>query len=158
MKILKNTLYASGVIFSLWVGVMAGGKIFSTKEIVIEEKPIYKFLTIEKEIEPDEIEYELFKVTAYSACDSSQGTTDILKTGYNIDDEIVKNLSVIATDEEVIPLYSLVEIKGLGCFISLDTGGLIKGNRIDILMDTKDEAIEFGIQEYPARIISGGVK
>jgi 3D (Asp-Asp-Asp) domain-containing protein len=48
----------------------------------------------------------------------------------------VENLPIIAVDPEVIPLYSIVEIEDLGAFIALDTGGLIKGNRIDILFDS----------------------
>jgi len=37
-----------------------------------------------------------------------------------------------------------VEIENLRAFIALDTGGLIKGNRINILFDSKNEAINFG--------------
>jgi len=37
--------------------------------------------------------------------------------------------------------------------IALDTGGIIKGNRIDILFDNKQEAINFGKQIIKVRII-----
>ncbi|MGB3346659.1 MAG: 3D domain-containing protein [Candidatus Humimicrobiia bacterium] len=65
----------------------------------------------------------------------------------------VKNLPIIAVDPDIIPLYSIVEIENLGAFIALDTGGLIKGNRIDILFNSKSEATEFGKQIMKVRII-----
>ena len=66
----------------------------------------------------------------------------------------VENLPIIAVDPEIIPLYSIVEIENMGAFIALDTGGLIKGNRIDILFDSKQEAINFGKQIMKVRIIN----
>lgn len=56
-------------------------------------------------------------------------------------------------DPKIIPLYSIVEIQGLGAFISLDVGGAVKGNRIDILFADKDQAVEFGRKTLMARII-----
>jgi len=95
--------------------------------------------------------WQLFEVTGYSTCDGEQGTNNIVATNFNLDLTRVKNLPIIATDPEVIPLYSIVEIRDLGAFISLDTG--VKGNRIDILFDSKEEAIDFGIQEREIRVI-----
>ena len=97
--------------------------------------------------------YEPYTITGYSACDPSQGTTDLVRTGFCLSEERVKHLPIIAVDPKVIPLYSIVEIKDIGVYIALDTGGLIKGNRIDILFDTKEEAMAFGVSENYARII-----
>jgi len=97
--------------------------------------------------------WQLFEVTGYSTCDGEQGTNNIVATNFNLDLTKVKNLPIIATDPEVIPLYSIVEIKDMGAFISLDVGGAIKGNRIDILFNSKEEAIDFGIQEREVRVI-----
>ncbi len=69
----------------------------------------------------------------------------------------VKNLPIVAVDPDIIPLYSIVEIENLGAFIALDTDGLIKGNRIDILFPTKKEAINFGIKKERVRIIKKGI-
>ncbi|MBA7694890.1 Cell wall-binding protein YocH [subsurface metagenome] len=66
----------------------------------------------------------------------------------------VNNLPIIAVDPNVIPLYSIIEIENMGAFIALDTGGLIKGKRIDILFNNKKEAINFGRQIKRIRIIS----
>ncbi|NLK71935.1 MAG: hypothetical protein GX285_02805 [Clostridiales bacterium] len=98
-------------------------------------------------------EYEQFVITGYSANDPAQGTTNLVKAGFNLDYEHVKKLPIIAVDESIIPLYSIVEIKDLGIFLALDTGGAIKGNRIDVLFEDKQDAIEFGKKICDVRII-----
>lgn len=57
---------------------------------------------------------------------------------------------VVAVDPDVIPLGSRVYIKypdGTGHYaVAEDTGGAIKGNRIDVALDSVDEANDFGIK------------
>lgn len=64
---------------------------------------------------------------------------------------------VIAVDPTVIPLGSRVYIEfpdGHGVeAIAEDTGGAIKGNRIDIAMWTVDEAYEFGKQKVKITVL-----
>jgi 3D (Asp-Asp-Asp) domain-containing protein len=96
------------------------------------------------------LEYE---ITGYSANDPEQGTNNVTATTFNLDYTRVKNLPICATDPDIIPLYSIIEIKGLGAYISLDIGGMIRGNRIDILFDSKHEALSFGRQILLARVI-----
>ena len=50
----------------------------------------------------------------------------------------------IAVDPSVIPLGSRVYIKGVGARIAEDTGGNIKGNTIDIYMNTLGECRRWG--------------
>ena len=64
-----------------------------------------------------------------------------------------KDLPVIAVDPDVIPLYSIVEIEGLGGYLALDTGGAIKGKRIDILFGSKFKAVNFGRKELRVRVL-----
>ena len=52
----------------------------------------------------------------------------------------------IAVDPSVIPLGSRVFIEGYGVFIAEDTGGAIKGNKIDIAVSTHERANELGVQ------------
>ncbi|MGE5588296.1 MAG: 3D domain-containing protein [Clostridia bacterium] len=54
----------------------------------------------------------------------------------------------IAVDPQVIPMGTWVYIDGLGVYRAEDTGGAIRGNRIDIFMATHDDALEFGIQQF----------
>lgn len=69
---------------------------------------------------------------------------------------------VIAVDPRVIPLGSRVFIKfpdGHGVYaIAEDTGGAIKGNRIDVAKWSMDEAKDFGIQYVKVYIIERGNK
>ncbi len=95
--------------------------------------------------------YEIYTVTAYSLNDPAQGTGSICAMGLDL--EAYDNLPVVAVDPEVIPLGSIVEIEGLGGFVAADTGGLITGKHIDVLMDSKEEAQKFGIRTLKVRVI-----
>ena len=50
----------------------------------------------------------------------------------------------IAVDPKVIPYGSTVYIEGYGYFIAEDTGGAIKGNRIDIFINDYNKARQLG--------------
>lgn len=52
---------------------------------------------------------------------------------------------MVAVDPDVIPLGSTVIIDGRE-YLAADTGGAIKGNRIDIAVETHQEALELGIR------------
>lgn len=76
--------------------------------------------------------------TAYSHEDSGSVTA----MGYNI--EANPNMKLIAVDPSVIPLGSRVWVEGYGEAIAGDTGGAIKGHRIDILKPNSAEARAWG--------------
>lgn len=98
-------------------------------------------------------------VTAYTPyCAGCSGKTS---TGKNVRNTITHNgMRIIATDPNVIPLYSIVQIdlKNGQSFkaISLDTGGAIKGNKIDFLMSYTSEANNFGVQQAKVTILRKG--
>lgn len=52
---------------------------------------------------------------------------------------------MVAVDPDVIPLGSTVIIDGQE-YLAADTGGAIKGNRIDIAVETHQEALDLGIR------------
>ncbi len=54
--------------------------------------------------------------------------------------------ATIAVDPKVIPLGTKVYVEGYGFATAEDTGGLIKGNRIDLFMNTEAECVKWGIQ------------
>ena len=56
------------------------------------------------------------------------------------------NTKVIAVDPTVIPLGSKVYVEGYGNAIAEDTGGAIKGNRIDRFIPSEQDAINFGVK------------
>lgn len=53
-------------------------------------------------------------------------------------------LSSISVDPSVIQLGSKVYVEGYGYAIASDTGGLIKGNKIDLYMNSLEECTAFG--------------
>jgi 3D (Asp-Asp-Asp) domain-containing protein len=89
------------------------------------------------------------EATAYTA--GCEGCTGITYTGQDLNNN--PNKKVIAVDPNVIPLGSIVEVEGYGRAVAGDIGGAIKGNRIDLHMATKDEAIQFGRRDVQVTII-----
>lgn len=53
-------------------------------------------------------------------------------------------ISTIAVDPRVIPLGSLVYVEGYGQAIASDTGGAIKGNIVDVYLNSNEEAVQWG--------------
>lgn len=51
---------------------------------------------------------------------------------------------MVAVDPRVIPLGSLVFVEGYGFAIASDTGGAIKGMKIDLCFDSRAQALAFG--------------
>lgn len=64
------------------------------------------------------------------------------------------NLPGVAVDPKVIPYGKWVKIDGLGTFLADDTGGVIKGNRIDIRFSCIEEAKEWGRQNIQVQILN----
>ncbi|GAB6168633.1 3D domain-containing protein [Clostridium carnis] len=57
-------------------------------------------------------------------------------------------ISTIAVDPRVIPLGSLVYVEGYGKAIASDTGGAIKGNIIDVFVNSQEEAYGWWGRRY----------
>lgn len=89
------------------------------------------------------------KATAYSA--DCNGCSGITATGINLKAD--RNKKVVAVDPNVIPLGSTVWVEGYGTAIAGDTGGAIKGNRIDIHVPTHSEAMGYGIRTVKVKVI-----
>lgn len=51
---------------------------------------------------------------------------------------------LVAVDPKVIPLGTRLYVEGYGYAIADDTGGYIKGNRIDLAYENRREALQFG--------------
>jgi peptidoglycan DL-endopeptidase CwlO len=63
-------------------------------------------------------------------------------------------LSTIAVDPTVIPLGTKVYIPGYGYAICSDTGGAIKGNKIDLYLKSEQECIQWGRRTVTLHIIA----
>lgn len=63
-------------------------------------------------------------------------------------------MKVIAVDPKVIPLGTKVWVEGYGTAIAGDTGGAIKGNKIDIFVADKTAAYNWGRRVVTVKILS----
>src|SRR5699024_11510089 len=87
--------------------------------------------------------------TAYTAkCDGCSGVTS---TGIDLNAD--PNKKVIAVDPSVIPLGTEVYVEGYGNAVAGDTGGAIKGNKIDVQLPTKDAAKSWGKKTVDVTIL-----
>lgn len=87
--------------------------------------------------------------TAYTA--QCAGCSGVTATGINLNND--RNAKVIAVDPNVIPLGSRVHVEGYGEAIAGDTGGAIKGNKIDIHVPTKNEAFNWGVRTVNVTVL-----
>jgi 3D (Asp-Asp-Asp) domain-containing protein/LysM repeat protein len=113
-----------------------------TKENTPAVKPAVKPTSTSREI--------TVKATAYTA--SCGGCSGITATGINI--KANPNAKVISVDPSVIPLGSKVYVEGYGEAIAADTGGAIKGNRIDVFIPSHQDAINFGTKQLKVKILN----
>ncbi|WP_138496089.1 3D domain-containing protein [Paenibacillus pinistramenti] len=90
-------------------------------------------------------------LTAYSSEESGIGTKTASGTR-------VTEGRTIAVDSDVIPLGWWVYIEGVGFRRAEDTGGAIKGNKIDVFYDTLKEANNFGRKKGRTVYVIGPVK
>ena len=88
--------------------------------------------------------------TAYTAF--CAGCSGITATGINL--KANPGLKVIAVDPNVIPLGSKVWVEGYGYAVAGDTGGAIKGNKIDLFMPDKSDALAFGRKQVKVKILN----
>lgn len=88
-----------------------------------------------------------FSITHYCACEKCCGR---LADGITATGTVATQGRTVAVDPSVIPYGTEIEIcyeDGSVCrYIAEDCGGAIKGNRIDVFMDSHDEALEMGIR------------
>lgn len=66
---------------------------------------------------------------------------------------------VIAADPRVLPLGTVVHLRAgsyTGTYTVLDTGGKIKGRRLDVYLPTHKEAMRFGRRQVKIKIVGHG--
>ncbi len=59
----------------------------------------------------------------------------------------------VAVDPRVIPLGSKIHIEGVGERIAEDTGGRIKGKRLDLFLPSARECRQFGVQTQEVHLL-----
>ena len=99
------------------------------------------------------IKWQEFEVTSYTS--NECGT--VTYSGFELDKNYSKYLNVCAVDPLEIKLGSIVLVKfkngEIKPYIALDTGGAIKGKRVDLYFTDLNEAINFGRQQLEVSIL-----
>ena len=142
----------------------------SKKEVVKEEKnersTEIKPSAVDQYLQKKESEKVLTKSKAESSIITSTGKEFVAEaTAYSYKQaglsnytamgiDLRSNPNVIAVDPTQIPLGTLVEVPGYGVAIAGDTGGDIKGNRIDLHYPEVQQAMDFGRQKITIKVMN----
>jgi 3D (Asp-Asp-Asp) domain-containing protein len=86
--------------------------------------------------------------SAYTAAADECGKSD----GVTASGVEVKENETIACPPQY-PFGTKIKINGMGTYVCEDRGGAIKGNHVDIYMETKKEAFAFGRQNLQAEVV-----
>ncbi|MBO1624575.1 3D domain-containing protein [Bacillus arachidis] len=130
-----------------WVYYVPGNYGLATNETMVIDQEKYSF---------DENGYWIDNVVEYTAEATAYSVENSPPheriTAYGIDIGKNPNIKLIAVDPKVIRLGTKVFVEGYGEAIAGDTGGDIKGKRIDVLFPTEREAIRWGRKTVKIRV------
>ncbi len=86
--------------------------------------------------------------TTTSPVRQGRGSITVTATGYSLTGTTATGVAVgygiVAVDPSVIPLGTRMTVPGYGEGIAADTGGAVKGGRIDLWFPTRAEALAWG--------------
>ncbi len=156
-------ILAAGIV----IGFVVGAIVFpiTVTETVVEtkyiEKPVevIKYVEVEKQNDASATKsgnsLGMFEITAYCSCKKCCGVwaenrpkdengNDIV---YTASGAIARPNHTIAVDPSVIPFGTQIVINGI-TYTAEDTGGAIKGNRLDIYFDSHEAALQWGRQTH----------
>lgn len=94
-----------------------------------------------------------FDLSFYCSCEKCVGKKKIVRTASGTKP---KANYTIAVDTRIIPLGSILYIEGFGYFIAQDTGSAIKGNKIDIFVDSHQQALKLGRKKANVYLLKKG--
>ena len=131
--------------------------------------PDFKVAPIVKEEDDSNAGYTEFEATAYDLSFESCGKNKmhpqygITASGISLKGKSREEAMCVAVDKKVIPLHSKVEVKFLnkdmskydGIYTACDTGGAIKGNKIDIYLgeEVPNETKIFGRRKCLVKVL-----
>ena len=90
-------------------------------------------------------------VSASAFTANCNGCSGITSSGINLKKN--PDVKVIAVDPSIIPIGTKVHVEGYGYAIAGDTGGAIKGNKIDVFFPTTSEAYKWGRKNVKVKIL-----
>lgn len=87
--------------------------------------------------------------TAYTA--KCSGCSGVTATGINLLNN--PNAKVVAVDPSVIPLGTRLYVEGYGYAVAGDTGGAIRGLKIDVFFNNNTEALQWGRRTVKVQVL-----
>lgn len=150
------------ILFAMWIH-----NLFNEREIANEtEIEVFEPIRVETdcfevpcpEITPDDFyssvenitqHSAVFKVTHYCGCSKCCGkySGGSESVAYGASGKRLEALVSVAVDPSVIPLGTVLHDAEGRLYRAEDTGGAIKGNRIDLFVGDHQEAINMGVKE-----------
>ncbi len=127
--------------------VFFGGELLeeTVKEVIIKEEAKDQITLvgvqnlIEDPLTGNNYEYtKIYNMEATAYCNSGGTGNGITASG------IRTYVGVVAVDPKVIPLGTRLYVEGYGIALAADTGGAIKGHKIDLFFNTERECYNFG--------------
>ncbi|MEK5037840.1 3D domain-containing protein [Sporosarcina sp. FSL K6-3457] len=122
-----------------------------TLKVVAEKKAVSKAVAKTPSRSDSDKVVKEFTVSASAFTANCNGCSGITATGINLKSN--PDMKVIAVDSSVIKLGTKVHVEGYGYAIAGDTGGSIKGNKIDVFFPTKAEAYKWGRKDVKIKIL-----
>ncbi|MEG0386390.1 MAG: G5 domain-containing protein, partial [Solibacillus sp.] len=80
------------------------------------------------------------------------GCSGVSAAGINLREN--PDLKIVAVDPRIVPLGSKVWVEGYGYAVAGDTGGAIKGNKIDILVQSESQANSWGRKKVRMKVLN----
>jgi len=95
---------------------------------------------------------ELFNYSRTFVAEATAYTLDFASTGRHPDHPLfgvtasgmMAQVGVVAVDTNVIPFHTRLYIEGYGFAVAGDRGGAIRGEKVDLFFDTREETVQFG--------------
>lgn len=94
--------------------------------------------------------YKTLTVNASAYTANCKGCSGVTATGLNLKKN--PKVKAISVDPKVIPLGTKVHVEGYGEAIAADTGGAIKGNKIDVFYSSKTKALNWGRKTVKVKV------
>lgn len=114
-----------------------------------EQIEVLEIMLEHKEVKEEPTCLGEFEITYYCPCVKCCGKTD----GITASGTLAQDGQTVAADWDVLPPGTKIFIEGVGFRTVEDKGGAIKGNKLDVFMDSHSAALEAGVGQAKIYLI-----